>query len=199
MMISIFTVKFFEGSLTETIFSINESAPSMAIGLLIIPLMDTLRVFTLRIMVGKSPFKADRFHTHHKFLLLGFSHLKTTLIMLAFNLGMIVLSVSLRELGNIKVLWIVIPSALVLTSIPGLIFRYKVRKFLVRFNFLGGLSWILPNTFAKLIIKYFPYVKYRQTEKKETPTNMELEDHQDLDRALREAYLKYEGNNNRKL
>jgi len=193
MLVSLFTVRFFEGSLTETALSIFESAPSMAIAILIIPLMDTLRVFTLRVLVGKSPFSADRFHTHHKFLLLGYSHLKTTLIMLAFNAFMVFLAVSLRELGNIKVLLIIVPSALLLTSIPGLIFRHKVRKFLVRFDLLGDLSWMLPNTFAKLMIKHFPWLKYSRSGYENSPGNMESDNGEDMDRALRDAYLKYEG------
>jgi UDP-N-acetylmuramyl pentapeptide phosphotransferase/UDP-N-acetylglucosamine-1-phosphate transferase len=190
MVVTIFTVKFLEGSLTETIAEIYESAPSIAIGILIIPMMDTLRVFTLRILVGKSPFKPDRFHTHHKFLILGYNHLKTTLIMLAFNLGVILLSGSLRHLGNIKVLAIIIPASLALTSIPGLIFRFRVRRFLIRLNILGGLSWILPITFTNLLISHVPGIKYSNSQYLDEAEGTSVEK-KDLDRILFNAYLKF--------
>ena len=51
------------------------SAPVLAVVLLIVPVFDTLRVFTLRIIRGKSPFKADRIHLHHLIVDLGFSHI----------------------------------------------------------------------------------------------------------------------------
>lgn len=54
-------------SITESGWYI-ENAPVFAISLLIIPIVDTLRVFILRIASGKSPFSADRNHTHHQLL-----------------------------------------------------------------------------------------------------------------------------------
>ena len=50
------------------------------------PLLDTLRVFVLRITRGQSPFVADRSHLHHKLLGLGFNHYTTTLSLLSFNI-----------------------------------------------------------------------------------------------------------------
>ncbi len=41
------------------------SAPAVACGVLVVPLFDSLRVFIIRIVHGKSPFKADRQHIHH--------------------------------------------------------------------------------------------------------------------------------------
>lgn len=192
MIVSIFVIKFMESSLTETFANVNESAPSIAIGIMIIPLIDTLRVFSLRVMVGKSPFKADRFHTHHKFLLLGFSHLKTTFIMLAFNVLIITLAVSLRELGNIKVLWIILPTSIFITSIPGFFFRYKVKRFLTKLDILGNLSWLLPVTFTNLIVSHFPGIKYKKSDYLPSPDNGKAPrpTNEDLDRLLREAYIK---------
>ena len=51
------------------------------------PVMDTLRVMTMRICNGNSPFKADKTHLHHAIIInKGYSHLKTTLIIIALNL-----------------------------------------------------------------------------------------------------------------
>jgi len=193
MMVTIFAIKFLESSLTETVASIFESAPSIIICMLIIPLIDTLRVFTLRILVGTSPFKADRFHTHHKLLLHGFSHLKITLIILAFNLFVIIFSVLLRNLGNIKVLLIVFPTSILITSIPGLFFRYKVRRFLIKIDLLGDLSWILPITFTKLIISYSSRIKYKRSSYLDEVQNQSENKDKNLDLILNDAYFKFEG------
>jgi hypothetical protein len=42
--------------------------------------MDTLRVFTIRVVQGRSPFSPDRNHIHHLFLSRGFNHKSVTLI-----------------------------------------------------------------------------------------------------------------------
>ena len=55
------------------------SSPVVGFGILLIPLMDTLRVFCIRIYKGRSPFSADRNHIHHLFLDRGFSVVATTL------------------------------------------------------------------------------------------------------------------------
>lgn len=43
------------------------------ISLIIVPVLDVFRVFYSRIRDGKSPFKPDRRHIHHKFLAMGFT------------------------------------------------------------------------------------------------------------------------------
>ncbi|MFN3850694.1 MAG: MraY family glycosyltransferase [Spirosomataceae bacterium] len=50
------------------------SAPIIAVVMLIVPIFDTLRVFSIRILRGKSPFKADRIHLHHLMIDNGMSH-----------------------------------------------------------------------------------------------------------------------------
>lgn len=76
------------------------SAPALTFAILIAPIFDTLRVFILRIVNGKSPFMADRNHIHHRILNLGYSHMQTTLILAAVNIGLILSVYSLSFLGN---------------------------------------------------------------------------------------------------
>ncbi|ETN95719.1 glycosyl transferase family protein [Zhouia amylolytica AD3] len=47
---------------------IMENAPIVAISILIVPLFDTARVFTVRLLQKRSPFSADRNHIHHLFI-----------------------------------------------------------------------------------------------------------------------------------
>ncbi len=48
--------------------------PVFVFAIVMIPVFDTLRVFTLRIWKGRSPFEADRTHIHHLLTNEGFSH-----------------------------------------------------------------------------------------------------------------------------
>jgi hypothetical protein len=134
--------------------SMHESAPAIAIGILIVPLVDTLRVFTIRLLQGISPFRADRSHIHHRLLLLDLSHKTSSFIILGFNLLIIMLCLLLRHLGNIKLLLIILPTSVLMTSIPSLIIRYKERRLLYQLGLLGNRSWILPSTIVKSIVTH---------------------------------------------
>ena len=52
----------------------------LIVGFFCIPVLDSLRVYLVRIKKGSSPFKADRSHLHHLFLLTGLSHKKISLL-----------------------------------------------------------------------------------------------------------------------
>lgn len=94
-----------------------QSVPAVAIGILVIPLFDTLRVFTLRILKGRSPFHPDRTHIHHLLLDLGFSHLQATGILGTVNLGFIALVFTLQEIGTLPLLAIETVVGVLLTGI----------------------------------------------------------------------------------
>ena len=81
-----------------------ESAPAIGFAILIVPLFDTLRVFSLRILDRRSPFSPDRNHVHHFLLELGFSHRKITMLCVGFNIGFILLAYTLRSLGTTVVI-----------------------------------------------------------------------------------------------
>lgn len=68
------------------------SKPVLAIAILSYPLMDTLRVFIVRVAKNQSPFKADKNHIHHKLLNLGYSHRKVCLILYTHTISIIVLT-----------------------------------------------------------------------------------------------------------
>lgn len=67
-------------------FWIHISNPVLAVAALIYPLTDTLRIFIIRAAKGQSPFAADRNHLHHRLLDCGFSHRKTVIIIYAFSI-----------------------------------------------------------------------------------------------------------------
>lgn len=51
---------------------------ALALAMLAIPVFDTLRVMSARIVRGKSPFSPDKTHLHHLFIEMGFSHIGTS-------------------------------------------------------------------------------------------------------------------------
>lgn len=54
------------------------------------PLIDTIRVFFIRIKAGKSPFTADNNHIHHNLLSIGLKHWEISLISSLFTLSIVV-------------------------------------------------------------------------------------------------------------
>ena len=87
--ISILTLKFLALSSEkyDSLPILIENIPLIAISILIVPLFDTARIFTIRLASKKSPFSADRNHTHH--ILIDYfkiSHQKASLIIGGFNL-----------------------------------------------------------------------------------------------------------------
>jgi UDP-N-acetylmuramyl pentapeptide phosphotransferase/UDP-N-acetylglucosamine-1-phosphate transferase len=104
------------------------SAPTVVCGILIVPLFDSLRVFILRIKQGKSPFKADRQHIHHRLLQLGCSHLQATLVLISVNLSFIVLSYLLRGIGIIWLMGVILGLASILSIILVIYAKEKSRK-----------------------------------------------------------------------
>ena len=68
------------------VFSIKlENIPVIAISMISIPVLDTLRVMLVRISNKISPFAADRNHLHHILLDSGMSHLRTSFFLTAIN------------------------------------------------------------------------------------------------------------------
>lgn len=71
--------------------------------ILVIPVFDTIRVFTQRILKGKSPFAADKTHIHHLFLVAGLNHRKTTFILYAFALLLVLLATVLPHATGMSI------------------------------------------------------------------------------------------------
>jgi UDP-N-acetylmuramyl pentapeptide phosphotransferase/UDP-N-acetylglucosamine-1-phosphate transferase len=76
------------------------SAPAIAFAILIVPLFDTLRVFSLRILNRRSPFSPDRNHIHHFLLDLGLSQKMITIICVSANIIFIGLAYVLQAQGT---------------------------------------------------------------------------------------------------
>ncbi|MBC7883915.1 MAG: undecaprenyl/decaprenyl-phosphate alpha-N-acetylglucosaminyl 1-phosphate transferase [Saprospiraceae bacterium] len=113
---SILAIKFIElhNEIENSPYTFS-SAPSIAIAVLILPLFDTLRVFVLRLVEGKSPFNPDRKHIHHILIDLGLSHMQATGVLFLTNVLFIILAVMLQGVGNLILLAIILGLALIMS------------------------------------------------------------------------------------
>lgn len=113
-------IEFIELSSDQVYASVNQpfhvtSGPAMAIAILIVPIFDTLRVFTLRLLHKKSPFSPDRSHHHHRLLDLGFTHEQTSGILVATNVVFIFLTYHLQFLRSAYLIPIIFTVAIMIS------------------------------------------------------------------------------------
>ena len=84
---SVFVINAIKSGSTIALFTpANFGVVPFTLALLVIPVFDTLRVMTARIVRGTSPFNPDKTHLHHLLLDLHFSHVGTTATEILFNL-----------------------------------------------------------------------------------------------------------------
>lgn len=103
------------------------NAPIIAIVILIIPIFDTLRVFLVRILAGRSPFSADRNHMHHILLDNGLTHVGATAVLCGISLSNTILFFLLhRNITNTE-------SLLILAGLFGL---YMLVSFLLKMRIM---------------------------------------------------------------
>jgi hypothetical protein len=82
LMCAILSIKFIENTAIQSDLG-SKVVPAIAFGFLLIPLMDVLRVFALRIANKQSPLAPDRNHLHHLLQNKGFSHTEVTITLVS--------------------------------------------------------------------------------------------------------------------
>lgn len=102
------------------------SGPAVAIGILIVPLFDMLRVFTIRLSKKRSPFKPDKNHIHHVLLKLNLSHTQSTILLSMISIFFVIFSFLMDWLGNYYL--ILVNSLIALIFSNALIFIYRKQK-----------------------------------------------------------------------
>ena len=99
----IFIVKKVQGA----VFYHLNTAPVIAIAIMILPIVDTLNVIIIRLAEKRSPFDADKNHIHHKLLKLGITHKRATLYIISYYLFIVIISYFLRHV-EVNLLLIII-------------------------------------------------------------------------------------------
>lgn len=102
-----------------------QAAPAIAVGILILPITDTLNVIFIRLSKKRSPFSADKNHIHHKLLKLGFSHKKSTLYILLYFLLIVGFSYFFRHIEVNTLLSIIIILGFIGAYLPDYLLKRK--------------------------------------------------------------------------
>jgi len=91
--------------ITQADHGFSRLLPMMLLGM---PILDTLSVMLGRIASGKSPFKADKNHLHHRFMKLGLSHSETVFLIYALQSCMVISAYLMRTSNE----WLVLASCM---------------------------------------------------------------------------------------
>ncbi|MGZ8558640.1 MAG: MraY family glycosyltransferase [Chitinophagaceae bacterium] len=105
---SILVIKFINVASEPSIVMPFESAVAIGFSILIVPLLDTLRVFAVRIFKGCSPFTPDRNHIHHLLMDWGLGHAAITVFCVGINIGFVLFAYTFRSLGPTYLLLIML-------------------------------------------------------------------------------------------
>lgn len=132
---------------------IHSQAGALVIGLsfLFVPVFDTFRVFTTRLMKGVSPFKADRTHLHHYLLDMGFTHSEAVTILVVANILIITVSLVTQDYNPNIAIFCILAMSLSLFAI--LYFMRKKR--LAKFPRSGGKSGGAKPNIQELPVRNF--------------------------------------------
>lgn len=102
-----------------------QSAPVIAVAILILPIIDTLNVIIIRLSQKRSPFDADKNHIHHKLLDLGLTHRRSTFYILIYYILIITAAYNLRHLENNTLLVIIVSLGFLGAYLPDIIRKFK--------------------------------------------------------------------------
>jgi UDP-N-acetylmuramyl pentapeptide phosphotransferase/UDP-N-acetylglucosamine-1-phosphate transferase len=143
LIIAILTVKFNELNVNSYVAWSLNTAPVISFAILMVPLIDLLRVMSIRISNRKSPFYPDKNHIHHKMLQLIPCHKTVTFIIVTANVFLIALALLLNYLSfNITIqLLTIIFSGVTLSFIPSLLHRIIIKKSEKQIYFSKLITW----------------------------------------------------------
>ena len=126
MIMTIFVMHILDHGSRVSVNFTNMGVVAFVLSVLSVPVFDTLRVMTGRIVRGVSPFHADRSHLHHLFIEMGFSHVGTAVSVISIDFFTILCWLASYQLGASPTvqLLVVIGLGLLNTSV----FYYVVRR-----------------------------------------------------------------------
>ena len=111
----------------------------VVIGVLSLPVIDSLRVYRRRIKTGYSPFRADKTHFHHLVLYLGINHKLASLLIVMISLGIALTSIIFGTLFNLT---LAVLSILILFMIISklIAFNYQISNWKTKLKTLEELQ-----------------------------------------------------------
>jgi UDP-GlcNAc:undecaprenyl-phosphate GlcNAc-1-phosphate transferase len=97
----------------------------IVVALLSVPIFDTIRVFILRLLKNRSPFKADDNHVHHRLLSLGLGQLQVTGLLLFLNMSIVAFATFQHELESSHLILLILLLLLSLNTTLSVLLKYK--------------------------------------------------------------------------
>jgi UDP-N-acetylmuramyl pentapeptide phosphotransferase/UDP-N-acetylglucosamine-1-phosphate transferase len=149
---AILVIKFIGVADSSSVAYPLESAVAIGVAILMLPLADTLRVFSIRILKGRSPFVPDRNHIHHLLLDRGLSHKYITICCVLLNTMFIAIAYFGRHLGPT---YIILTISLVSCGFLSVLFYLvkPVRKVAIRRGFQLNAEPLATSTTKLVSIK----------------------------------------------
>lgn len=105
-----------------------QSAPVVAVAILILPIVDTLNVIIIRILNKKSPFDADKNHIHHKLLKLNLTHRRSSFYIIIYYLFIVMVAYYFRHLNVNLLLFVIVFLGFLGAYIPDFVYLLKNNK-----------------------------------------------------------------------
>lgn len=126
-LLAVLSIKFieFNNPAVQNYYKIT-TAPVIAIAILVIPLYDTIRVFIVRALKGKSPFSADRNHLHHLLLNTGLGHKEVSLLLYIVNIVFVLIAFLMKDSNILSMFFIIGGLAFALSQIPVYINAHRI-------------------------------------------------------------------------
>ncbi|PZU86539.1 MAG: undecaprenyl/decaprenyl-phosphate alpha-N-acetylglucosaminyl 1-phosphate transferase [Chryseobacterium sp.] len=109
----------------DEVFYHLQSAPVIAVAILILPIIDTLTVIITRIYHKKSIMSPDKNHIHHKMLNLGLTHRRSTAYIIIYYLCIVFVAYFLRHLSVNNLLVIIMALGFLGAYLPIFLLRFK--------------------------------------------------------------------------
>lgn len=127
-----------------------------------IPVFDTLRVMTVRMLRNRSPFKPDKTHLHHLFIDMKFSHIATTVSILTINSLIVAIWFFSWKLGasiDLQLYIVVFLSLLVTFGFYGFMRRqqWKKTRFFIKCCAIGRRTHIARTGFWKVMMNFWDW------------------------------------------
>ncbi len=135
-------------------------AATLPLLLLAVPVLDTLQVMVSRVLRGKSPFKPDKFHLHHRLLALGFAHHHTVLIIYLLQCGFFLLAFFFRFESDLLIggMFIAIGALLLASVLAAQAKRSRVggqiERATPRWSLAGAARQRIAGIFAVLVMAF---------------------------------------------
>jgi UDP-N-acetylmuramyl pentapeptide phosphotransferase/UDP-N-acetylglucosamine-1-phosphate transferase len=128
LIVGILTIRFIDFNYHKTGEYLVESVPIIAMSIIILPLFDLLRSFSIRLYHKRSPFKPDRNHMHHMLIDLGLSHEASTSILLMYNAFIIFIAFYFQNLGIYPLGFLILFISIIFSGILYLLLNKKQKK-----------------------------------------------------------------------